>query len=258
MASKASVATAALMLWLVLAVWAQLPAPLRDWLALPCWLILLGFCWRSMNEQALLRRRVWLDQYLQPDAPFHRWLRGGILLRLFNLVVAVLLSGYLLVKMLSLTPSTWYLLLASAVTFTLCLSVFERGLRPYIQPSRLAPLTRRLALLTTAGVLILSYCVIVIYTPQPLLIARELTEALALHRPPLADNASLLMMADQLVRGSELFGWWALQNSLGSTSSGGTLSLIGWAVLLLSGAAFLWTWCHIMQGIASGLERAKV
>lgn len=257
-ASKAGFTAAALGLWLVLAVWAQLSEGLRDWLALPCWLLLLGLCWRSMNEQALVKRRVWLDQYLLPGGFVHRLLRGGLLLRLLNLPIAVFLSAYLLVKTLGMTWPVWSLLLASILIFAGCRFFFEYALRNQVQASRLAPLTRRLALVVTAVVLVISYCAILIYTPQPLLIASELTDVLANHRPALAENPSLLMMADQLVRGGELFGWWALQNSLGSAGGGSLIALTGWGVLLLSGAAFLWTWCQVMLGLASWLEQQRL
>lgn len=243
---------------LVLFAWPQLPDPYLGWAMLPLWAMAGWLIFASTLETARLRRRVWLEQYLLPASVWHRWLRGGLLMGIWHMLVSALLALFMLVNLWQLDAALWLLLAAHLPLLWLSNNYLARRLGGHIQARFVAALQRRLLVPLNALVLLLAYVLISLLLSQPDMRGMNWADAITVHMQASESRMPLLAFSDRARQILELTMQWAMQNTWGDADQSGLLGLLAWSLLLLAGGAFIWAWIRMQVGIATLLSSPAV
>ncbi|HDZ57433.1 MAG TPA: hypothetical protein ENI17_00805 [Pseudomonas xinjiangensis] len=238
--------------------WLLVPEPLQGWLFFPVWI---GACWlifTGSREAALLRRRTWLDQYLLANSPWHRLLRGGALMTAWHLLLAALLSLFMLVKLLVLSPWLWLVLLLNLPMLLVLTRALTARMRAHIKPASLPALVRRFVVPLNVALLTLVYLVVTLNLPQPDMQGQTWNEAVAVHLDAASSQLALLAFFERSYLLVDLTLQWALQNTMGDTDRNGGLALVGWSLLMLTGSAFIWAYVRVLVGADALFRGASI
>lgn len=244
-------------LGVALVIWSGLATQMASWLFLPMWLLVSQLIFAGSLEAARLKRRAWLGQYLYRGSSWHRRLRGGVPMIIGHQLLGIALGLVLLVKLRLLSPWLWPVLGIAAIGL-LGLRVWLRGrLGKHVLADCLGAVTRRLAVPLVAIPLALAVALIDMTLPQPWMVGLGWQDAMLRHLP--TDGAdTLLGTIERLARLAELTQQWALQNTLGSVSSGGPMVLLGWSLALLMQAAFAWAFVRLLVGASALRDRQRI
>lgn len=230
-----------------LLLWSALPGTWQDRLFLPLCVLVAWLILAASLESAQLRRRVWLAQYLLPSSPWQHRLRGGLLMLLWHVPLAVILTVLLLSRLPLLTYASLLLLAGSLPLFWLMRCGLASLLGRHVQLHYVPALTRRLLRPFCVLLLTLAYLLIGVYQPQPWL--QGMNWSVAVHMPDVHGSASLFGVLQRFHGLVDLSLQWGMQNSLGGFTRSGLTGLLGWLLLLLSGAAFIWAWVDMLTGV---------
>ncbi|MCE9664954.1 hypothetical protein LY622_16075 [Halomonas sp. M5N1S17] len=231
----------------ILLLWSLVGSGLASLLLLPAWVITAQLIFAGGLEAARLRRRAWLGQYLRIGSPWHRWLRGGLVMIAWHQLLGILLALLLLVKLRLLSPVYWPLLLVGIAGLALLRCVMRRRLARHVIAEYVPAVTRRLLVWPLGLLLTVSLVLMALWLPQPYLVGLGWEEALMRHVP--ADgHDSLLGFFERLARVLEVTQYWAMQNATerGELSEG--LALVGWLLLFLVQSAFAWAYVRLLLG----------
>lgn len=231
----------------LMAVWALLGPRVAAALLLPAWVIAAQLIFLGSFEAARLRRRAWLGQYLVATSPWHRRLRGGLLMALWHQGLAILLALLLLVKLRLLPPVYWPVLLMSLVALVLIQRLLRRQLQRHVIGEYLAALVRRLLVWPAGALLALLLVLTALWLPQPFLVGLGWEEAVIRHTSTAAGDG-LLGAFERFGQALELTQSWAMQNALERHGLGQGLALFGWFLLLLTQSAFAWAVVRLIVG----------
>lgn len=235
--------------------WRQVPEPYLGWLLLPTWTLAGYLIFASSIETARLRRSAWLNQYLLVDSPWHVTLRGGWLLSSWHLLLSAVLALFMLVKLLWLSPWLWLMLLLSLPLLWWLDSKLRYRLQGHVKPPLLSAVSRRLLVPLGAGLLLSGYLLVSLNLSQPNMQGMSWIEALGRHMQDSQSTLPLLALSERAYQLLELSLQWALQNTLGDVDSSGLLGVLAWALLLISGSAFIWAWMRLLTGIAVASDK---
>ncbi|WP_235014249.1 hypothetical protein [Billgrantia desiderata] len=227
--------------------WALLGPGVAATLLLPAWVIAAQLIFVGSFEAARLRRRAWLGQYLDSASPWHRWVRGGLLMALWHQGLAILLALLLLVKLRLLPPVYWPVLLLSLVTLVLVQQLLRRQLQRHVIDEYVAALVRRLLVWPAGTLLALLLVLTALWLPQPYLVGLGWEEAVIRHTSTTA-GGGLLGAFERFGQALELTQYWAMQNALERHGLGQGLAVFGWFLLLLSQSAFAWAVVRLTVG----------
>lgn len=231
----------------LLAIWTLLKPGLAAPMLLPFWIVSAQLIFAGSFEAARLRRRAWLGQYLLTASPWHRWLRGGVLMALGHQLTATVLSLLLLVK-LRLVPSVYWLILCTAIVLlVVSQKAIRRRVRRHVVADFVSALSRRLVIWPAGLLLMLLLVLTALWLPQPYLVGLGWEESLIRHISTAAGD-SLLGMLERLGQALELTQYWAMQNALEWSGFGQGLALLGWLLLLLTHSAFAWAFIRVLIG----------
>ena len=240
-----------------LLLWTWLPEPWRSGLFLPLWGLVAWLIFTGCLESARLRRATWLGQYLLESSPWHRLLRGGVLMVGWNLLLAIGLGLLMLVK-LSLLPAALWAVLLLAMPLLAWLTVFmHQRLQAHVKPSALAALGRRLLVPVATVALMLGYLLLALALSQPDMIGLPWDRAMAVNLDTEQRALMRFGVLERLYQLLDLTLMWALQNTLGDVETGGLLAILGWSLLLLTTATFLWAWVRVLVGSDALLNRRE-
>lgn len=231
--------------------WTMLSDPLQSWLFLPLWVLASWLILSSSLEAARLRRRAWLEQYLLVGSRWHRWLRGGLLMLSWHLLLAALLALFMLVRLLQLESWLWLLLASSLALLWMLEACLASALRDHAKPQLRAALTRRLLVPMAAGVLVVGYLLVMLNLSQPDMRGMGLAQALAANLPAQYSSLPLLSLLQRSYQLFDITLQWSLQNALGDRDASGTLGVLAWSLLLVGGGAFIWAWTRLLVGVAT-------
>ncbi|MCG6656625.1 hypothetical protein HOP52_02400 [Halomonas campisalis] len=231
---------------ILLLAWSLLGEATAGLLFLPIWIVTAQLIAAGGFEAARLRRRAWLGQYLRDDSPWHRWLRGGLLMLIRHQLLGACLALLLLVKLRLLAPVYWAPLLVGVVGLVVLRYVLQRRLARHVIAEYLPAVTRRLVVWPAASLLILALVVQALWRPQPYLVGLGWEQALVRHVPSGGD--SLLALCERLAEAVTLTQYWAMQNAAEHASLGEGLALLGWVLLLLTQSAFGWAYVRLLVG----------
>ncbi|MGQ4877840.1 hypothetical protein ACOJCM_04620 [Billgrantia sp. LNSP4103-1] len=231
----------------LMAVWAALGPGMAAKALLPLWFVTAQLIFLGSLEAARLRRRAWLGQYLLVTSPWHRWLRGGVLMVIRHQLLALLLALLLLVKLRLLTLAHWPVLLAATLALVLLQEAIRRRLERHVVAPYVAALARRLLVWPAGFVLALLLVIAALWLTQPYLVGLGWEEALLRHTSTAAGD-SLLGLLERLAQALELTQYWAMQNALAQGRFGYGLALFGWCLLLFTQSAIAWAFVRLMIG----------
>ncbi|PMR75778.1 hypothetical protein [Billgrantia endophytica] len=231
----------------ILLFWSLVGPGLASLLLLPAWLITAQLIFAGSLEAARLRRRAWLGQYLLVASPWHRWLRGGLVMIAWHQVAAILLALLLLVKLRLLSPVYWPLLLAAAVALVMLRNGIWRRVARHVIGAYAPAVTRRLLVWPGGLLLTVGLVAMALWLPQPYLVGLGWDEALMRHVPSVGGD-TLLSFFERLGRALELTQYWAMQNATERGEVSESLALIGWLLLLLIQSAVAWAFIRVLVG----------
>lgn len=242
---------------IALLIWSGLPDTARDWLFLPVWAVSSWLILAGSLESARLRRRVWLDQYLQPGSTWHRLLRGGWPLLVWHLLIASMLALFMLARLLHVSGWLWLLLLAQTALIWWLARWLGRRLGAHVKTEVRPALTRRLLVPLSMVPLLSCYVLVALQLPQPDMVAMGWAEAVDRYLPGSHSGMGLLALCERVYLLLDLTLQWAMQNALGSQDDSGALAILGWSLLLLAGTAFTWAWVRMLAGVGTLSERGE-
>ncbi|AMC99507.1 hypothetical protein [Halomonas chromatireducens] len=231
----------------ILLVWSVVGSSIASMLLLPAWVITTQLIFAGSLETARLRRRAWLGQYLQAASPWHRWLRGGLVMIAWHQLLGILLALLLLVKLRLLSPVYWPVLWIGVAGLIWLRSVMRRRLARHVIAEYLPAVTRRLQAWPLGLLLTVLLVLLALWLPQHYLVGLGWEEALMRHVP--ADgHDSLLGFFERLARALEVTQYWAMQNATERGELSESLALVGWLLLLLVQSAFAWAYVRLLMG----------
>ncbi|WP_111415189.1 hypothetical protein [Billgrantia lactosivorans] len=234
--------------------WSRLGAGAASVLLLPAWALAGQLIFAGSVEAARLRRRAWLGQYLLASSPWHRRLRGGLLMVLRHQLLGLLLALLLLVQLRLLPTLTWTVLVLAALTLAWLQALLRRRLARHVVTAHVPALTRRLLVWPVGGLVALLLVLLALWLPQPYLIGLAWEEALVRHVSTAA-GSTLLGVFERLAQAVELTRYWAMQNAVTRTGVAEGLALVGWLVLLLIQSAFAWAFVRLLVGAEALRDR---
>ncbi|SFU35043.1 hypothetical protein [Halomonas korlensis] len=231
----------------VLLLWSLTGLAFAEAFFVPVWVIATQLIVAGSLESARLRRRAWLGQYLREGSPWHRWLRGGVVMVVRHQLMGAGLALVLLVELRLLPLVYWPLLLLGAVVMVVARHLLRRRLARHVIARHVAAVTRRLLMLPTAGLLIIALVMAALWLPQPYLVGLSWEEALLDHLQG-RENDSLLGFFVRLGSTAEITQIWVMQNAVQNLQVTNPAALLGWVLLLLTQSAFAWAYVRLLVG----------
>jgi len=196
-----------------------------------------------------IRRQAWLRAYVAPSSGLQRWLRGGALAWLLRVLLASVLAIALMVGALRLKGTEALLLLLGSLPLIAALRWGAgRVLSRHVAASYRPEAAWRVALTLTFVMLCAALLAQAWWRPGPDFTAVNVDQAawhLALEERA---SSAILEQALSLAGGIEGVRWWLAQNGL-PRLQWPLLELLGWLLVLLESAVFVWAWLHCCVGI---------
>jgi len=230
-----------------LLLWSLTGLALAEVMFLPVWVIATQSIVAGSLESARLRRRAWLGQYLRERSPWHRWLRGGVVMVVRHQLLGAGLALLLLVKLRLLPLACWPVLLLGAVAMVMVRNLLRRRLARHVIEGHLAAVTRRLLMLPTAGLLMIALVLAALWLPQPYLVGLRWEEALLDHLQG-RESEALLGFFVRLGSTADITQMWVMQNAMQRLQVANPTAMAGWVLLLLTQSAFAWAYVRLLVG----------
>lgn len=196
-----------------------------------------------------IRRRAWLRAYVAPASGLQRWLRGGAVALLLRMLLAAALAVALMIGALRLKgPGELLLLLASLPLITALRWGATRGLARHISAHYLPESAWRVALGLTFVILCAGLLAQAWWRAGPDFTAVTLDQAA--WYMALEEDASSTVLERALAFAGAVEGvrWWLAQHGL-PRLEWPLLELLGWLLVLIESAVFVWAWLHCCVGI---------
>ena len=231
----------------VLLLWSLTGLALAEVLFLPVWVIATQLMVAGSLEAARLRRRAWLGQYLREESPWHRWLRGGVVMVVRHQLMGAGLALVLLVQLRLLPLACWPVLLLGSVVMVMTGHLLRRRLARHVVARHVAAVTRRFLMLPTVVLLLIALVLAALWLPQPYLVGLSWEEALLEHLQG-RENDSLLGFFVRLGSTAEITQAWAMQNAMQGLQVTKPAAMVGWVLLLLTQSAFAWAYVRLLVG----------
>ncbi len=196
-----------------------------------------------------IRRRAWLQAYVSPASVLQHWLRGGALALLARVFLAAALALALVIGALRLHgPEELLLLLTSLPLIAALRWGAGRQLKGHISPYYLPESAWRVTLALTFLILCSALLAQSWWRAGPDFTAVTLDQA-AWHMA-LEEDASSAVLEQALAVAAAMEGvrWWLAQHGL-PRLQWPLLELLGWFLVLLANALFVWAWLHCCVGM---------
>lgn len=216
------------------------------------WLLLALPMGYGLWWQARLRRRAWLSAWLRTDASLRRRLRGGLLLLLRQLAIALVLALLLLVALTRTAgPAPWLVLLAAGPLLVLVDAQVRRRSAQQVRPAYLPAFGWRAAL-PLAGMLMAGALVLVaLQQAYPDFRGVSLERAVwHLVDQEQARSAALQAFLELAAAKDALRLW--LGQQLMPAPGVSLAQLAGWLVLVAAEVLFAWSYLLLCAGIIQG------
>lgn len=201
----------------------------------------------SMAEHGLLRRRAFLQVYLDQAGLLYRLLRGGFLLVTWQLVKALLLTAVLLVEAVAWGLPLWIILGLDLLLVAGLYRWMARRLGSQVRPVFVTMLTRDYLLKLNAGLLFVTILIGSFYLPQPDYRDLTLSEAVQFRTEQAQGGCPAFSAVARLTAAKDAAAWWAAQHWLG-TLHNPNLSLFGWIAFLAATGLATWAYSRMLLG----------
>ncbi|MCB1858153.1 MAG: hypothetical protein KDI63_07770 [Gammaproteobacteria bacterium] len=238
---------------LILFAWQQFSAQLGCLASLlfivPVW----GAISLSLCEGALLRRRVFVNQYLEPGSLLARWLSRGLILLLWQGVKGMVLTIALFIALLTANQALWVLLLADIPVVLILTGVLTRVLHTQIKSQVLQPLVRVWVQPINSLLLwLLSVCLMLLSEREDFG-AIAWSDAVGYSASQVAAQCDFFQVLGRAAAVWDTSAWWAAQHLMAGVEKP-WLALVGWLSFLSMFAASLvtaWAFSRALLGVIS-------
>lgn len=208
-------------------------------------LLLMALWWR-----ARLQRQVLLLAHVQAASPLQRWMRGGVLMAVLRLPLAVVLAPVLLVTLVRLDDSRfWLLLILAAPALVLLRTLVHARLAAHVREPYLTLLLWRIGSAALFLVLLASVIGLSMTRDWPDFQAVTLEQAVwhmadreVARSAPLQDMLQLFAAMDGL-------RLWLAQQVLPALPLDRLLLLAGWALVFAKNALFVWSYALVFHAV---------
>jgi hypothetical protein len=207
-----------------------------------------GLFWR-----ARIRRRAFLRAYVIPASPLARWLRGGWLLALRQLLLAGMLALLLAVALIRTPPPVWLVLLAGVPVLALMQALVRRALNDHVNAGYLPELSWRICIFVVGIAMFAAVTALAVHRSYPDFSMVTLERAvwhLADQETARSDAALTLLQMAAAKDGARL--WLAQQ--LMPAPGVSLVQLAGWLVVVAEQALFVWSYLLMCNGILIGVN----
>jgi hypothetical protein len=201
----------------------------------------------SMAEHGFLRRRAFLQVYLEPTGMLYRLLRGGVWMLTWQIIKALFLTVILLVEAVSWERALWIVLGLDLLLVTGLYRWLTRRLEKQVQSDFVAMLTRDYLIKLNAGLLFVVILIGSFYLPQPDYRGLTLPEAVEYQTAQSGVGCAAFSALTRLAAAKDAAAWWAARHWLG-TLRDPNLSLLGWIVFLASTGLASWAYSRMLLG----------
>lgn len=207
--------------------------------------------WRHARR----RRRVWLHAYLRSDSGWVTRLRGGLLMGLWQAVLALCLSAFLLVLLVrNSQPWLWAMLLLTGLLLPLCTHLLSRQFQGQVQSVYVSELALQCA--TTALALLLWGAVVwhALGVSYPDFRQASLEQAVWYTVSSQHARSDLLRILLELGAAADGLTQWLAQRLMPAPAQSAWQAL-GWMLLLARDALFVWSYLLLCRGALVVLSR---
>ena len=211
-----------------------------------CGLLALPLCW-VLFWRARVRRQAFRDFYLAGDSRWHRWIRGGAVMLLSRLALALAFALLLLIGLARAeSRAFWTALLVAALLwpFTYALVLRHVAAQASVRFHRL--LATRLHLLAWFSGLLLVLVAAAFYAPVPDVRGLSLDDAVLRFTAGAPVRSQVLDWGLVASEGLRALPHWLIQN-LGAGLPGRILAVLAWSLVLLREWLFAWPLLLLFQ-----------
>lgn len=211
-----------------------------------CGLLGVPLCW-TLFWRARVRRRAFRDFYLAPDSRWHAWIRGGVVMLLTRLAVALAFALLLLIGLARAeSRAFWIALLVAALLWPFSYALVLRHIERQASERFHRLLATRLHLLTWFSVLLLVLVAAAFFAPVPDVRGLSLDDAVLRFTAGAPAHSQVLDWGLVASEGLRALPHWLIQN-LGAGLPGQTLAVLAWSLVLLREWLFAWPLLLLLQ-----------
>lgn len=213
------------------------------------WSLLAGLMSLGLWQRARRRRRVWLHAYLRTVSPWAQRLRGGLLMALWQSLLALCLSAFLLVLLIrNAQPALWGALLFTALALPCSSRIIAVWLRPHVHPVYERDIALQFAVRALAVLLWFFALWRAFHEPYPDFRQADLDQALWYMVSSQQARSEGLRVLLELAAAADGLSLWLAQHLL-PTPTDSVWQSLGWALLLAREALFVWSYLLLCRGM---------
>ena len=228
---------------------------LPDSVLLIIWLILTmtiagGLIWR-----ARLRRRSFLAVYVTAQSPLQHLLRGGLLMILSKALLALILALLLMLVLIRSTqPSTWILLMLAAPLLAVVRSSVQEAFKNHVNPGYLPEFSLRLSLMLLGMPVLVLLIYLSMLSSYPDFTAVSLERAVWHLVEQEQARSNTLLTGLQIAAATDALRLWLAQQLLPALGLP-LFQWLGWLLVFVREALFVWSYLLVCQGVLLGVNR---
>jgi len=218
------------------------------WVALTA-AIAAALFWRSR-----IRRRAFLAAYIAPQSPLRRWLRGGWLLGLRQLLLGSALALIFAVALIRLSDAgIWIVLIGTAPALVLVEMLLRRSLATHVSRSYLPELSWRLSLLVVATAMVALLVMLAFHQAHPDFSGISLERSVwhLVDQEQARSHAAHTLL--QMAAAKEALRLWLAQQLMPQPGAS-LMQLLGWLLLLAEEALFVWSYLLVCNAVLIGVS----
>jgi hypothetical protein len=209
-----------------------------------------GLVWRGR-----LRRRSFLTVYIAAQSPLQRLLRGGLLMILSQLLLAMILALLLMVVLIRSTQSPiWIVLMLAAPLLVVLRSGLQEAFKNHVSPLYRSEFSLRLSLIGLGIPLVALLIYLSMVRSYPDFTAVSLERAVWHLVEQEQARSETLLMGLQIAAASDALRLWLAQQLLPMLGIP-LFQWLGWLLVFVREAVFVWSYLLLCQGVLLGVNR---
>jgi len=209
-----------------------------------------GLVWRSR-----LRRRSFLAVYVAAESPLQQLLRGGLLMILSQLLLAMMLALWLIVVLIRSTPpSVWMVLILTAPLLVLLRSGLQEVFKAHVSPIYRSEFSLRLSLPLMGIPLLAILIYLSMHRSYPDFTAISLERAVWHTVEQEQARSETLLTGLQIAAASDALHLWLAQQLLPMLGIP-LFQWLGWLLVFVRETVFVWSYLLLCQGVLLGVNR---
>lgn len=209
-----------------------------------------GLVWRGR-----LRRRSFLAVYIAAESPLQQLLRGGLLMILSKSLLAIMLALLLIVVLIRNTqPAVWVVLILAAPLLVLLRTGLQEVFKTHVSPLYLSEFSLRVSLILLGIPLVVLLIYLSMYRSYPDFTAVSLERAVWHMVEQEQARSEALLLGLQIAAASDALRLWLAQQLLPMLGIP-LFQWLGWLLVFVREAVFVWSYLLLCQGVLLGVNR---